>query len=119
VLLLPAAVCCCSAAAEKKKPFDGGKKTSSDVDTLICTAPPPASLLLLPSAIVPLLWFRCGSWEIRHLLCAENTGFKKHLHGWIMWGEGGWSDRDRTAKVLRAPNVAPEKISDLKIYILF
>ena len=34
---------------------------------------------------------------IRHLLCAENTGFKKHLHGWRMWGEGGWSDR--TAKV--------------------
>jgi len=34
---------------------------------------------------------------IRHLLCAENTGFKKHLHGWIIWGEGGWSDR--TAKV--------------------
>jgi hypothetical protein len=47
-----------------------------------------------------------GAWDltslatvlpIRHLVCAENTGFKKHLHGWIMWGEGGWSDR--TAKV--------------------
>ena len=35
--------------------------------------------------------------RIRHLLCAENIGFKKHLHGWSMWGEGGWSDR--TAKV--------------------
>jgi hypothetical protein len=100
----PILCCCCllpSAVVSqrlKKKPFDGKKKkTSSDVDTLICTAPPPASLLLLPSAVVPLLCFRCGSWEIRHLLCAENTGFKKHLHGWIMWGEGGWSDR--TAKV--------------------
>jgi hypothetical protein len=27
----------------------------------------------------------------------KKTGFKKHLHGWIMWGEGGWSDP--TAKV--------------------
>jgi hypothetical protein len=35
----------------------------------------------------------------RHLLGAERkTGFKKHLHGWIMWGQGGgWSDP--TAKV--------------------
>jgi hypothetical protein len=38
------------------------------VDTLICVfrrkakknAPPSASLLLLPSAVVPLLLFRCG-----------------------------------------------------------
>jgi hypothetical protein len=26
----------------------------------------------------------------RHLLGAKRkTGFKKHLHGWIMWGQGG------------------------------
>ena len=29
---------------------------------------------------------------VRHLLRAENTGFKKHLHGRSMWGEGGWLD---------------------------
>ena len=34
----------------------------------------------------------------RHLLGAERkTGFKKHLHGRSIWGEGGWSDP--TAKV--------------------
>jgi hypothetical protein len=31
----------------------------------------------------------CSAWRLRHLLRAENTGFKKHLHGRNMWGEGG------------------------------
>jgi hypothetical protein len=31
----------------------------------------------------------CSACPLRHLLRAEKTGFKKHLHGRSMWGEGG------------------------------
>jgi hypothetical protein len=40
----------------------------------------------------------CSAWRLRHLLRAENNGFKKHQHGRSMWEEGGWSDP--TAKVI-------------------
>ena len=31
----------------------------------------------------------CSAWRLRHLLRAENTGFKKYLHSRSMCGEGG------------------------------
>jgi hypothetical protein len=66
----------------KKKPSEGKKKTSSGVECGPTALPRhgPIDAFLPRSGGFPALQPR------RHLFGAERkTGFKKHLHGWIMW----------------------------------